>query len=107
MKAEELRIGNYVTNSASDVYQITSGAFYLYHTNKTWDVQPISLTEEWLIKFGIGKNNGYPYIFLQGYIKIRNGVYFFKYHNLEVELPYVHTFQNFVHSLTGTELTLK
>ena len=67
----------------------------------------IPLTEEWLIRFGLERKNGYPYKYLDGYIKIRNGQYFFKYYQLEIELPYVHTFQNLAYALTGTELTLK
>ena len=54
--------------------------------------------------FGFGKDNGYPYKMLNGYIRIRNGIYFFKFYTLEVELPYVHTLQNLYYSLTNKEL---
>lgn len=68
---------------------------------------PIELTDEWLLRFGLTKHNGYPYKFLDGFIKIRNGEYFFKYHNLDIKLNYVHNLQNLHYILTQTELTLK
>lgn len=68
---------------------------------------PIPLTEDWLVRFGLVKRNGYPHELMDGYIKIRNGVYFFKYYKLEVELPFVHTLQNFYFSTKGKELELK
>ena len=107
LEINEVKIGNYVTNSKGDIFQITTGAFYLYHQNKEWDVLPIELTEEWLLRFGLTKHNGYPYKFLDGFIKIRNGEYFFKYHNLDIKLNYVHNLQNLHYIFTQTELTLK
>ena len=68
---------------------------------------PIELTDEWLLRFGLIKDNGYPYKFLDGFIKMRNGEYFFKYHNLDIKLNYVHNLQNLHYIFTQTELTLK
>jgi len=68
---------------------------------------PIELTEEWLLRFALIKDNGYPYKFLDGFIKMRNGEYFFKYHNLDIKLNYVHNLQNLHYIFTQTELTLK
>lgn len=66
-------------------------------------IEPIKLTDEWLDRFKLDKGNGYPYRFLNGYLKMRNGVYFFKYYDIEVELPYVHDLQNLYRSITGNE----
>ena len=54
LEINEVKIGNYVTNSKGDIFQITTGAFYLYHQNKEWDVLPIELTEEWMLRLPKG-----------------------------------------------------
>jgi hypothetical protein len=105
----ELRIGN--LTSAGVVVEIQKECFYVHDgkssLKNTWfDIQSIPLTEEWLVKCGLTKNNGYPYKFLNGFIKIRNGVYFYKYYHLDIELKYVHQLQNLYFSLTQTELTV-
>jgi hypothetical protein len=69
------------------------------------NLQPISLTEEWLVKSGASKQNGYQYRFLYGFLIIRNGICFYKYYDLEIELNYVHQIQNLYFALTGKELT--
>lgn len=69
-------------------------------------LQGIELTEEILLKCKLFKNNGYPFKFLDGFIKIRNGVYFFQYHKLDIELKYLHQFQNLAHSLNNKELEI-
>lgn len=68
------------------------------------EANPIPLTEEWLLKFGFGKENGYPYKFPNGVLKIRNGVYFFKHNDIEIDLHFVHQLQNLYFALTGKEL---
>jgi hypothetical protein len=121
MKANELRIGNYVWDDYSGemiVYAILNSyegkemvnlkkqeglpeGRYLLET-----LHRIPLTEEWLLKFGFRSNNGYPLKLLCGYIKIRNGVWFFKYNKLDIELQYVHQLQNLYFALTGKELEI-
>jgi hypothetical protein len=116
MKANELRIGNYVTlnkdikiingNLIKEQQQsdMIKGEVYL---------KPIPITEEWLLKFGFLKDldndiylsiNPYAFLFWQ---------------NDRVELldndnnfmisycRYVHQLQNLYFALTGEELTLK
>lgn len=62
------------------------------------------LTHDEIDKLGISKKNGYPYTFLDGYLKMRNGVFFYKYYKLEVELPFVHDLENLHKTLTGKEI---
>jgi len=69
-------------------------------------VEPIELTEEWLLKFGFEAENGYPFKMLFGYIKIRNGKWFFKYYSFDIELLYVHQLQNLYFALTREELQI-
>ena len=57
MKANELRIGNYVRHVFNCLeinepeYRIENGADILVHENLNC-MKPIPLTEEWLVKFG-------------------------------------------------------
>ena len=112
LDAKDLRIGNLIkwitTNTVEVVQEINScGKYHLINNVQITDAEPIELTEEWLLRFGLTKHNGYPYKFLDGFIKIRNGEYFFKYHNLDIKLNYVHNLQNLHYVITQTELTLK
>lgn len=108
MKAEEFRVGN--QTNLGVVVTIYNNGFWVIGNDKTYhysdeaDIQPIPLTDEWLWKFGIYE---YPYKVLGGVIKVRNGVYFFKCNGVDIEIKYVHTFQNFIFALTGEELTIK
>lgn len=112
MKANELRIENWVNNNEED-YQITSATIVQLERGDSIAL-PIQLTEQWLKLFGLtkpyndkyGAERTFPYKMLDGFIKQRNGVYFFKHGTLEVELPYVHTLQNLYYALKNEELTL-
>ena len=115
MRANELRIQNTINHKEKGLITIKGitehCGDYKIDTDLGWvylkNCKPIPLTEEWLIKFDITKNNGYPYKFLNGFIKIRNGVYFYKYYDLDIELEFVHQLQNLYFTLTGEELTIK
>ena len=69
------------------------------------EIEPIALTEEWLIKFGA---NLFPWGWVINEILIRTNnkqKFWIELGNgKRIELPYVHTFQNFI-SLAGEELT--
>lgn len=67
-------------------------------------IQLLPLTDEWIINFGLSKENGYPYKFHYGYLKMRNGSFFYYYFNIEIELQFVHQLQNLYFCLTGKEL---
>jgi len=106
MKANELRIGNWI-DYKNTVCQYDASDFWEAENNTQFlelFVKPIPLTEEWLLKFGFKSVNGYPFKMLCGYIKIRNGIWFFKYYNLDIELKYVHQLQNLYFALIGEEL---
>ena len=122
IQANELRIGNiiYLCGSLHDreirfdgvdrEFELTGFLFgkLLYYKhgknfNVIFEVKPIPLTEEWLLKFGFENK------------KIRIGVY-----DLIVVLPnsafyngcgfpckYVHQLQNLYFAITGEELTMK
>jgi len=103
MKANELRIGNWVRLREHDAFiQIEQ---YQLCESELINLQPIPITEEWLVKSGASKQNGYQYRFLYGFLIIRNGICFYKYYDLEIELNYVHQLQNLYFALTGEELT--
>lgn len=111
MKAEikdtDTRKGNLFIGYDNKVFSWHLGHFSVLANGVDVDEiirEPIPLTEQWLLDFGFSKTSGYPYKMLNGYIRIRNGIYFFKFYTLEVELPYVHTLQNLYHSLTNKEL---
>jgi hypothetical protein len=109
MKANELRIGNYVY-LGTEVYQIKTGSEIGYGENV---FKPILLTEEWLLKFGF-KRDGRS-------LKLKNfgrfmfleiGISFYPAGNLNCLLKRdiiqrVHQLQNLYFALTGEELTIK
>ena len=116
MKASELRLNNIVNNKYDELeYNIVTGvdSDNIYFNNITFDyvqhedVEPIPLTEEWLVKFGFERN------------KLNNGwkgmkVYLSQYSNdkriwydNELDLKSVHQLQNLYFALTGEELTIK
>jgi len=54
MKAEELRLGNYITDR-DKVVTVESHHFQMFESYYKEDFKPIPLTEEWLFKFGFEK----------------------------------------------------
>lgn len=116
MKVEDLRIDNYVN------YQIGTSMFQGQVTTitktrivvggvtyKFMSVQPIPLTEEWLIKFGYMFNNCY-------YLKDDSDIEFFKsngklfcefYGNWFSNIEYVHDLQNLHFAIYKEELKIK
>jgi len=129
MKAEELRIGNYVfgLNMEEPVRRINDSIEYNYKTEKyeldAIDIlcfEPILLTEEWLLKFGfewddiVTKTTGETEKMLYKNILLMQ-----RHHDTHwVAAPYgyllnvhrtvyVHQLQNLYFALTGEELTIK
>lgn len=125
MKATELRIGNWVKYShlienVLHEFDSISGIFENNlvsiksrpYTAFTLDsVNPITLTEEWLLKFGF-EEDGHDWYFMSakdrftdiGYsYSIKKNV--FEVNECEmVEVKYVHQLQNLYFALTGEEL---
>ena len=123
MKAEELRIGNYVNekhyglrrvvcidnregydNVYRDAYGDATGGF----------IRPIPLTEEWLLKFGLLNLNDYSFdggclyidllnkcIGVAGEEAVTCGMIYY------AKCEYVHQLQNLYFALTGKELEIK
>jgi hypothetical protein len=122
LESRELRIGNWVSMAEYGVQQISS--YNIYQLNlmeagaKVADyyhlIEPIPLTEEWLVKFG----------FFEKYKSTSNrwNIKWFEIHDIEddngylegrfmydfrLHIQHVHNLQNLYFALTGEELTLK
>jgi hypothetical protein len=123
MKANELRIGNWV-NEFRNVerklfkHQITNADDIKCFEDKWVHYEPIPLTEEWLLSFNINelkeqdvyrvnyvdyhkKNNTFNYCL--GYYFNEEGYI----ENIFKKIKYVHQLQNLYFALTGEELTIK
>lgn len=130
MKAQELRIGNWVWNDTQNIpvtvdLKILSEQIYLEPLvakgtlDKSVLWQPIPLTEEWFLKFGWREKEDYAdgignyYWFEWGTYETVNvgaGIYGIKDVHLDViigSVRYVHQLQNLYFSLTGEELIVK
>ena len=130
MKANELRIGNYVNDrfdAEVTVCDITHGGInlnYGYSTISIDDLQPIPLTEDWLLKFGFIKvtytvslsDGGMPYHYeIEGqgnHWRLYFDGRFFAFNERKLNLHlshnrYVHQLQNLYFALVGEELKLK
>lgn len=119
MKANELRIGNYINIDLpiSNEGKLTRiGAINSKKVNgvEITKYKPIPLTEEWLIKFGFifgiklhdfvkGKHQFVEFNVLNGYFS-ESGVF---YYSMKTQIKYVHQLQNLYFALTGEELTLQ
>ena len=108
MKANELRIGNYV-DIKHDEYECES---YQFDFESGWNMEyihPILLTEEWLMKFGF-ESDGIEW--WNGVLSLgiyKDGLYYCPtediHYRLGKEFKYVHQLQNLHHALTDEELT--
>ena len=131
MKAKELRIGNWVNRPSGDVKIIdllTHRNEFGFHTELVGNVagnidtlEPIPLTEEWLLRFGFIKRDSnwvIPYTDREGF-KYHHSVQFYDgewiYSNdgsnagcytLEADISNVHQLQNLYYALTGEELEI-
>jgi hypothetical protein len=122
MKASELRIGNLVFEKG-DIFEITSisrgGDLRLFsskenHSSGISKVEPIPLTEEWLVRLGFTVGTPYSndrgffspckYYFFEGDIEFLLFVSGGRPIN-NIELEHVHQLQNLYFALTGEELT--
>jgi hypothetical protein len=128
MKAEELRIGNWIRYAGNEI-ELTRQKFKLCVFTLGLDElhEPIPLTEEWLVKFGFNYEDPLIYGKSGWYLKLKNqdlpSFIFFNNH-LQCSLfisssfnmcfidtnghcEHVHQLQNLYFALTGTELTIK
>lgn len=117
MKANELRIGNWVKRTTQpEGFQIDSHSFIVCERNPSM-YEPIPLTEEWLVKLGFKKRELSLSHNTKLYVCLKTENEYFndgKCLILAQECPYismpckyVHQLQNLYFALTGEELTLK
>lgn len=111
MKANELRIGNYVYALKSSSEPIIIGDDYNLYLSR--DYQPIPLTEEWLLKMGFKGRVDFKWNNNVG-IQIVDNKYYFAFKDLSnvlfhsvIECKDVHQVQNVYYSLTNEELTIR
>lgn len=118
MEASELRIGNWILSlkvtSKFEPHQIGKAAYIddIKYDKKEKYYKPISLTEEWLNKFGFEKRGiSFDNGVIEIEITVLDNSFYFKFEGMkgmEIKvLKYVHQLQNLFHSLTGEELTIK
>lgn len=120
MKANELRIGNFVY-FLGNVHEIEGlskrlrpdvGHFQLSnmeYSQKGFHLKPIPLTEEWLVKFGFEMHENAPWVLQKQPLMCNIGNRFtWHYKTLSIkDIKYVHQLQNLYFALTGEELTIK
>ena len=111
MKANELRIGNWVNNNPRD------GVITVFSNDKCVirhkagidrafieELEPIPLTEEWLLKFEFERNKYALNSFIKNDVIISTDKFIYM---SRTKLKYVHQLQNLYFALTGEELKLK
>ncbi|MBB6109732.1 hypothetical protein SAMN05421821_105150 [Mucilaginibacter lappiensis] len=129
MIAQDLRLGNIVKGITTDYCKVYSISYddvsgIRFHsegsTSSTWSggkgIEPVELTEDWLIKFGLSKDEASS----NGSVR-----YNFRYQRLTINLHsdgehpvffegncitwvmFVHQLQNLYFVLTGEELTMQ
>lgn len=120
MKAEELRIGNWIEDKEhfKGYFQVEGVAKYTVQsplwTLELDDIAPIPLTEDWLCRCGFSKQSMYFYYDTSYRIEqLLNGEYCFRVrvngsesHPIAI-ISKLHQLQNLYHALTGEELTIK
>ena len=119
MEAKDLRIGSWVNykteNIAQEICSIQSDNTIRLKDSKGTNhgcyrmsyIDPIPLTDEWLIKLGFDDN------FHKGkfWVCLDDNGYFYTNHNLNdegfTEVLHIHQLQNLYFALTGEELEIK
>lgn len=123
LKVEDLRVGNHVYDDYSgivEVININSQYCYVDYKKPTFKavgrceiqyIQPIPLTEEWLIKFGFEKDSEdiYQYNFFKASFIADNPMWFGQSgccqdETIKENIQYVHQLQNLYFALTNEEL---
>jgi hypothetical protein len=119
MKANELRIGNWVEQPNDGVTRVTAILNDLQIKTETGYIdkycRPIPLTEEWLVKFGFEKDildidsryilEGKHYTFTSNWLS--EEIIYVNLNETHTDIQYLHQLQNLYFALTGEELTIK
>lgn len=119
MKANELRIGNWVRkeNYSPEFHKIEIEDFAILERSHNF-YQPIPLTEEWLLKMGFelsghqlgeeySRGNFSMYYYNGDYPDYEGEILASCFNGNNVEIKYIHQLQNIYFALTGEELTIK
>lgn len=118
MEARELRIGNLVGHQRGlDITFVIERDMFQYNSGLTnlEDFKPITLTDEWLFRFGFENGNSqssncdlWDKHWIGGFEidKLRDGYTFYYGSWIDCKFKYVHQLQNLYFALTGLELTL-
>jgi hypothetical protein len=124
MKANELRIGNFIKDSGGKVLRISwfernkvcqemwtqNKDMELHPLTEYFDsIRPISLTKEWIDRFDWFSIDEDKYTFrdIEYYQISEEGSLYFTNRYTCTEIKYVHQLQNLYFALTGEELDLK
>ena len=103
MKAQELRIGNYVNLNGNDVISVMGDIQEICYEEVSPkyinEYKPIPLTEEWLLK--ADKTNEALMVDKIGFVIFKAG---YAHQFIRDDYKYVHLFQNLFYALTGEEL---
>ena len=105
MKANELRVGNWVSKQGMP-YQSTSATIAVLEYDLGL-INPIPLTADWLIKLGfkkVGNREEYVVFGMRVCKTTDNEFVCPDYDDRDITLHYVHQLQNFYHAITGKEL---
>ena len=119
IKASELRIGNYLIDSNSRLCVVDTlskdiidcGIFAVHDCITTFPIQPIPLTERWLLKFGFEELDHRRYekkyrksYYIGGFLV--NDCFMISLGSALAKPQHVHQLQNLYFALTGEELNL-
>ena len=121
MKANELRIGNYVNNvNTNDLICVDANNIKDAANYDLWVGEPIPLTGEWLLKLGFRMHTNSGSWFhtytkdkfviedrFSGLLKNRSHKFEHEACRWENDIRYVHQLQNLYFALTGEELKIK
>jgi hypothetical protein len=115
MKATEFRIGNivYVKGKVDELNGIADNDYYSTgYGHGVWDddIEPIPLTEEWLLKFGflldLHHHRRLTYSLNRITTYMQDGIFWIDLTHDTLEIKHVHQLQNLYFALTGKELEL-
>jgi hypothetical protein len=112
MKATELRIRNYVSydnrifqiDSISDLYPTLNTIEFGIGVVDWNNIQPIRLTEDWLLMLGFEEGNKGYYAKGDVVISVEGEVYFGETETWIASIYYVHSLQNLYFALIGQEI---